>query len=85
MGFPLIDPPSGAGAQEYRGRLSSKIVEDAAYSSEGNTANLEQHYDENFLKYNTFCQDIHHWKRQESWFHNAEKVNLKFVKKRGAS
>ena len=44
------------------GRLPRKIVADAAYGSEENYAYLEQQNAENFLKYNTFYQDIHHYR-----------------------
>ncbi|MRR29228.1 IS1182 family transposase [bacterium] len=45
------------------GRLPRKIVADAAYGSEENYAYLEQHKAENFLKYNTFYQDTHHYRQ----------------------
>ena len=47
------------------GRLPKKIVADAAYGSEENYAYLEQHRAENFLKYNTFYQDTHHYRDPE--------------------
>ncbi len=47
------------------GRLPKKIVADAAYGSEENYAYLEQHQAENFLKYNTFYQDTHHYRKPE--------------------
>ena len=47
------------------GRLPKKIVADAAYGSEENYAYLEQHGAENFLKYNTFYQDTHHYRDRD--------------------
>lgn len=47
------------------GRLPGKIVADAAYGSEENFAYLEKHQAENFLKYNTFYQDTHHYRDPE--------------------
>jgi len=47
------------------GRLPKKIVADAAYGSEENYAYLEQHDAENFLKYNTFYQDTHHYRNPQ--------------------
>jgi transposase len=47
------------------GRLPRKIVADAAYGSEENYAYLEQQGAENFLKYNTFYQDTHHYRKPE--------------------
>jgi hypothetical protein len=44
------------------GRLPGKIVADAAYGSEENYAYLHQQGAENFLKYNTFYQDTHHYR-----------------------
>ncbi len=44
------------------GRIPNKIVADAAYGSEENYAYLEQHNAANFLKYNTFYQDTHHYR-----------------------
>lgn len=48
-----------------RGRMPKKIVADAAYGSEENYAYLEQHGLGNFLKYNTFYQDTHHYRKPE--------------------
>jgi transposase len=50
---------------ENLGRLPKKIVGDAAYGSEENYTYLEQHQAENFLKYNTFYQDTHHYRDPE--------------------
>jgi transposase len=47
------------------GRLPKQIVADAAYGSEENYAYLEQHGAENFLKYNTFYQDTHRYRKPE--------------------
>jgi transposase len=47
------------------GRLPKKIVADAAYGSEENYAYLEQHHAENFLKYNTYYQDTHHYRNPD--------------------
>ncbi|MHB8113348.1 MAG: transposase [Bellilinea sp.] len=47
------------------GRLPKKIVADATYGSEENYAYLEQHEAENFLKYNTFYQDTHHYRQED--------------------
>jgi len=47
------------------GRFPQKIVADAAYGSEENYAYLEQHDAENFLKYNTFYQDTHPYRKAE--------------------
>jgi transposase len=47
------------------GRLPKRIVADAAYGSEENYAYLEKHQVENFLKYNTFYQDTHHYRDPE--------------------
>jgi transposase len=51
--------------RNLRGRLPRQIVADAAYGSEENYAYLEQHGAENFLKYNTFYQDTHHYRNPE--------------------
>jgi hypothetical protein len=47
------------------GRLPEKIIADAAYGSEENYAYVEQHHLGNFLKYNTFYQDTHHYRDPE--------------------
>jgi hypothetical protein len=47
------------------GRLPKKIVADAAYGSEENYAYLAKHGAQNFLKYNTFYQDTHHYRDPE--------------------
>ncbi len=47
------------------GRLPHKIIADAAYGSEENYAYVEQHHLGNFLKYNTFYQDTHHYRNPD--------------------
>lgn len=47
------------------GRLPNRVVADAAYGSEENYAYLEQQDAENFLKYNTFYQDTHHYRKAD--------------------
>jgi hypothetical protein len=47
------------------GRLPKNIVTDAGYGSEENYAYLEEHALGNFLKYNTFYQDTHHFRKVE--------------------
>lgn len=47
------------------GRLPRNIVTDAGYGSEENYAYLEQHGLGNFVKYNTFYQDTHHFRQPE--------------------
>jgi len=51
--------------RQHLGRLPRKVVADAAYGSEENYAYLEQHGAGNFLKYNTFYQDTHHYRKPE--------------------
>ncbi len=51
--------------RQHLGRLPHKVVADAAYGSEENYAYLEQHGAGNFLKYNTFYQDTHHYRKPE--------------------
>jgi len=47
------------------GRLPENVVADAGYGSEENYAYLEQHALGNFIKYNTFYQDTHHYRKPE--------------------
>ena len=47
------------------GRLPENVVADAGYGSEENYAYLEQHGLGNYLKYNTFYQDTHHFRKPE--------------------
>ena len=51
--------------QRNLGRLPKQIVGDAGYGSEENYAYLEKHKAGNFLKYNTFYQDTHHYRDPE--------------------
>ena len=44
------------------GQLPEKVVADAAYGSEENYAYLAQQQVGNYLKYNTFYQDTHHYR-----------------------
>jgi Transposase and inactivated derivatives len=48
------------------GRLPQNVVTDAGYGSEENYAYLEQHKLGNFVKYNTFYQDTHHYRKAET-------------------
>jgi transposase len=47
------------------GHLPKNIVTDAGYGSEENYAYLEEHALGNYLKYNTFYQDTHHFRKPE--------------------
>jgi len=47
------------------GRLPQNVVTDAGYGSAENYAYLEQHGLGNFVKYNTFYQDTHHYRKAE--------------------
>jgi Transposase DDE domain len=47
------------------GRLPRNMITDAGYGSEENYAYLEQHALGNYLKYNTFYQDTHHFRKPE--------------------
>jgi transposase len=49
----------------HLGRLPKNVVTDAGYGSEENYAYLEQHGLGNYLKYNTFYQDTHHYRKAE--------------------
>lgn len=49
----------------HLGRLPQNLVTDAGYGSEENYAYLEQHGLGNFVKYNTFYQDTHHYRKAE--------------------
>lgn len=57
--------PHLEGVRKTLKRLPKKVVADAAYGSEENYAYLEQHQVGNFLKYNTFYQDTHHYRQPE--------------------
>jgi transposase len=49
----------------HLGHLPRNIVTDAGYGSEENYAYLEQHQLGNYLKYNTFYQDTHRFRKPE--------------------
>jgi transposase len=49
----------------HLGRLPKNVITDAGYGSEENYAYLEQHSVGNYLKYNTFYQDTHHFRKAE--------------------
>jgi len=51
--------------EQNLGRLPKTIVADAAYGSEENYAYVDQHHLGNFLKYNTFYQDTHHYRNPD--------------------
>jgi len=57
--------PHLEGMRTHLGRLPQNIVTDAGYGSEENYAYLEQHSLGNFVKYNTFYQDTHHFRKPE--------------------
>jgi transposase len=57
--------PHLEGVRKGLKRLPRNMVGDAAYGSEENYAYLEQHNCRNFLKYNTFYQDTHHYRKPE--------------------
>jgi len=47
------------------GRLPRRIIADAGYGSEENYAYLQQHRLDNYVKYNTFYQDTHHYRNPD--------------------
>jgi transposase len=49
----------------HLGRLPRNVITDAGYGSEENFAYLEKHALGNYLKYNTFYQDTHHFRKPE--------------------
>ena len=49
----------------HLGRLPENIITDAGYGSEENYAYVEQRKLGNYLKYNTFYQDTHHFRKPE--------------------
>ena len=57
--------PHLEGLRTHLGRLPRNVVTDAGYGSEENYAYLEQHGLGNFVKYNTFYQDTHHFRKPE--------------------
>lgn len=50
---------------QHLGRLPKNIIADAGYGSEENYAYLEEKHLGNYLKYNTFYQDTHHFRKPE--------------------
>jgi transposase len=57
--------PHLEGVRQGMKRLPKNIVADAAYGSEENYAYLEKHELGNYLKYNTFYQDTHHYRNPQ--------------------
>lgn len=57
--------PNLEAMRTHFGKLPHNIVADAGYGSEENYAYLEQHGLGNFVKYNTFYQDTHHFRQPE--------------------
>ena len=57
--------PHLEGMRTHLGRLPQAVVTDAGYGSEENYAYLELHRLGNFVKYNTFYQDTHHYRKAE--------------------
>lgn len=55
--------PHLEGLRTHLGRLPQNLVTDAGYGSEENYAYLEQHSLGNFVKYNTFYQDTHRYRK----------------------
>jgi len=62
---PCLIPHLDQVQRSLGGRLPKQIVADAAYGSEENYAYLERQGAENYLKYNTFYQDTHHYRNPE--------------------
>jgi transposase len=62
---PCLIPHLDRVKRSLGGRLPQQIVADAAYGSEENYAYLEQQGAENYLKYNTFYQDTHHYRNPD--------------------
>jgi hypothetical protein len=58
--------PHLEGLRTHLGQLPKAIVTDAGYGSEENYAYLEQHGLGNFVKYNTFYQDTHHYRQPDA-------------------
>jgi len=50
---------------QHLGRLPKNIIADAGYGSEENYAYIEEKQLGNYLKYNTFYQDTHHFRKPE--------------------
>jgi transposase len=57
--------PHLEGLRTHLGRLPHNVVTDAGYGSEENYAYLEQHQVGRYVKYNTFYQDTHHYRKPE--------------------
>jgi len=57
--------PHLEGMRTHLGFLPQNVVTDAGYGSEENYAYLEQYGVGNFVKYNTFYQDTHHYRQPE--------------------
>jgi hypothetical protein len=57
--------PHLEGLRAHLGRLPHNVVADAGYGSEENYAYLEQHEVGRYVKYNTFYQDTHHYRKPE--------------------
>jgi len=51
--------------RSHLGRLPRNVITDAGYGSEENYAYVEQNALGNYLKYNTFYQDTHHYRKPE--------------------
>jgi hypothetical protein len=51
--------------RSHLGRLPENLITDAGYGSEENYAYVEQHHLGNYLKYNTFYQDTHPFRKPE--------------------
>jgi hypothetical protein len=51
--------------RSHLGRLPKNIITDAGYGSEENYAYVDQHDLGNYLKYNSFYQDTHHYRKPE--------------------
>ena len=64
-GDPACLIPHLEGLRTHLGRLPKNIVTDAGYGSEENYDYLKQHGLGNFVKYNTFYQDTHHFRKPE--------------------
>jgi hypothetical protein len=57
--------PHWENLRSHLGRLPRNVVTDAGYGTEENYAYLEQNALGNYLKYNTFYQDTHHFRKPE--------------------
>ena len=61
---PCLIPHLNGMSAKLKGQLKN-VVADAAYGSEENYAHLEKHKLGNYLKYNTFYQDTHHYRNPD--------------------